>query len=297
MAFTPQSFLSNIGNKGGLAKPNRFHVILNIPDIVTSSIIGGVDETPEDYIQTRFNAGTGSTDITRWLSMQCETAELPGKQLQTSDAKIYGPTYKVPYQVQYSDITLQFICSNLFYERKLFDRWLEYIIPNNTNNARFPKGKGIKGGYLTRIMIVQFNDVVKQIYAVELIDAFPISITAQPLNWADDNFHRVSVQFTYQKFKTIYSGGNENTVAEEVFGGIQSYERSVNPQTSTRSILYTDEGTTNRTPGTDLFFQSRVPVDLNLFNLKNQFTARYLNQQILQPYNTAKRQITDAFRF
>ena len=31
MAFTPQSFLSNIKSKDGLAKPNRFEVILPIP--------------------------------------------------------------------------------------------------------------------------------------------------------------------------------------------------------------------------------------------------------------------------
>jgi len=313
MAFTPQSFLSNINSKGGLARPNRFQVVLSIPSIVADTIIandtfGDRDGPNEDSfamisIGNYGNVGSKAT-LSRWLSLQCEQAELPGKQLQTVDAKIYGPTYKIPFQAQYSDITLQFLCttgvidkdnpnvpsSSSFYERKLFDRWLENIVPNNTNNARFPKGSGIGGGYLTRIMVVQFDDYIKQIYAVELIDAFPISIAAQPLSWNDDNFHRVSVQFSYQKFKTIYTGENVNDLADQVFGGIDAYNRSVTPGAH-NSVLYTDSGATNRNlPSTG------IPVDLNLFNLKNQFTARYLNQQVLQPFNTAKRQITDAFR-
>jgi hypothetical protein len=300
MAFTPQSFLSNIRAKQGLARPNRFYVILNIPQKVVNSIVAR-DQTIQDGngnqqfrdLSTTFNIGTGSSpELTRWLSLQCETAELPGKTLNTVDAKVYGPTYKVPYLAQYSDITLQFLCTNTFYERKLFDRWLENIIPNNTNNLRYPKGSGgIGNGYLTNVMIVQFDDVVKQIYAVELIDAFPIGIAAQPLTWGDDNFHRVSVQFSYQKFKTIYSGGDEDAVASEVFGGIQSYNRSVEPG-SYNSVLYTDSGAINRNlPSTG------VPVDLNLFNLKNQFTARYFAQEVLQPYKQTKTSLQNAFRF
>ena len=47
---------------------------------------------------------------------------------------------------------------------------------------------------------------IKQIYAVKLIDAFPKAITAQNLSWSDDGFHRLSVQFSYQRYETIYRG-------------------------------------------------------------------------------------------
>ena len=181
----------------------------------------------------------------------------------------------------------------MFYERKLFDRWIENIIPNNTNNLRFPKGSGgIGNGYLTNIMIIQFDDYVKQIYAVELIDAFPIGVAAQPLTWGEDNFHRVSVQLSYQKYRTLYSGLYDvNAVADEVFGGIEAYNRSVEPG-AYNSVLYTDGVGVNRNlPSTG------VPVDLNLFNLKNQFTARYVAQEALQPYKQTKTSLQNAFRF
>jgi len=291
MAFTPQSFLSNINSKGGLARPNRFHVVLPIPSYVNQFIKGQESTTNLENTQSGRPFGLDE-NIPRWLSMQCEQAELPGKTLMTADAHVYGPGYKVPYLAQYSETTLQFLSTNeSFYERKLFDLWLESIAPNNTNNVRFPKGNDGSDGYVTNIMIVQFDDYVKQIYAVELIDAFPIGVAAQPLSWGDDNFHRVSVQFSYQKFRTVYNGSNNTVeVANEVFGGLARYFESVNP----RSSPYGREQTlvANRNlPSTG------VPVDLNLFNLKNQFTARYAAQQVLQPFNQTKRQIADAFRF
>ena len=303
MAFTPQSFLSNINSKGGLARPNRFHVVLPIPYYVNKFISGQESNTNGNLGSLdRFQLGLENTqtgrpfalgeNIPRWLSMQCEQAELPGKTLLTADAKVYGPGYKVPYLAQYTETTLQFLSTNeSFYERKLFDIWLESIAPNNTNNVRFPKGTDGTDQYVTNIMIVQFDDYVKQIYAVELIDAFPIGVAAQPLSWGDDNFHRVSVQFSYQKFRTVYNGpNNTEAVADEVFGGLATYFESVNP----RSSPYGREQTL--VPKLNLP-STGVPVDLNLFNLKNQFTARYAKQVVLQPFAQTKRQITDTYRF
>ena len=171
--------------------------ILNLPNSifsdVTARVLGG--EQTRSY----------NSSISRYLALQCESASLPGKTLQTNDVEIYGPSFKVPYKAQYDDgIQLTWICTNEFYERKLFDRWLEAIVPNDTNNARFPKGK--ETYYMTNIKIVQYDDFIKQIYAVELFDAFPIGISAQPLAWSDDGFHRLTVNFAYQKFKTIYEG-------------------------------------------------------------------------------------------
>jgi hypothetical protein len=77
-------------------------------------------------------------------------------------------------------------------------------MPPDTNNLRFPKGQNTR--YLSDISIIQFDEFVKQIYAIKLIDAFPISIASMPLSWADDNFHRVTVSFAYHYHKVIYEG-------------------------------------------------------------------------------------------
>jgi hypothetical protein len=218
MAFLPNIFLSNINNKGGLAKPNRFQVILPIPryinEFIGQSVLEQLVNLPNTIItditnifnrdNTDEQSKTTNSSISRYLALQCESTELPGKSILTQDAKVYGPTYKIPYQTQFADISLTFLCTNDFYERKLFDRWIEAIMPNDTHNLRFSNDDATR--YLTNLKIIQYDDFIKQIYAVEMIDAFPISIASQPLNWGEDSFHRLTVQFSYRKYKTIYQG-------------------------------------------------------------------------------------------
>jgi hypothetical protein len=218
MAFLPNIFLSNINNKGGLAKPNRFQVILPIPryinEFIGQSVLEQIVNLPNTIISDITNifnrdntdeqSKTTNSSISRYLALQCESTELPGKTILTQDAKVYGPIYKIPYQTMFADISLTFLCTNDFYERKLFDRWMEAIMPNDTHNLRFPDDDATR--YLTNLKIIQYDDFIKQIYAVEMIDAFPISIASQPLNWGEDGFHRLTVQFSYRKYKTLYQG-------------------------------------------------------------------------------------------
>jgi len=185
-----RQFISNIYTKKGLVKNNRFKVYMSIPAGL------GIDYK-------------NSSD----LSLLCESTELPGKTLQTADVKVYGPTYKIPYQKQYSEITFNFFCTNTGNERQIFDKWIEYIMPNETNNMRFPRGTYGLSGYLTEITIRQYNDYsTSEVKALEeiddgdllkkiqLIDAFPIGYSSQGLNWGDDGFIRLAVQFSYRRF-------------------------------------------------------------------------------------------------
>ena len=236
MSFSPNLFLSNVRAKDGLAKPSRFEVVLPIPTYINSFIGNSILEKILNFpnsifsdVSTAINSAfgrqgaqdeqsrTSNSSMSRYLALQCESAELPGKTFQTADVKIYGPTFKVPYQTMYGDTTLTFLCTNEFYERKLFERWMEAIHPTDTNNMRF--AKGTQSRYMTNIKIIQYDDFIKQIHAVELIDAFPIGIASQALNWGEDGFHRLSIQFAYQKYRTIYDGVYDiGAAASALFG-------------------------------------------------------------------------------
>ena len=238
MSFSPQLFLSNVKAKDGLAKPSRFEVILPIPTYVNSFIEQSIYEkilnAPNAFftditsgIKNLFGVSGDKEDeqsqssnaaISRYLALQCETAELPGRTIQAQDVKIYGPTFKVPFQTQFEPTTLTFICTNEFYERKLFDNWLNCIMPLDTNNLRYSKGTETR--YLTNIKIVQYDDFIKQIYAVELMDAFPIGVATQPLSWGEDGFHRVSIQFAYQKTRVLYKGEYDIAAAATALFGV-----------------------------------------------------------------------------
>ena len=112
------------------------------------------------------------------------------------------------------------MCTNEFYERKLFDRWLEAIMPTDTNNLRYAKDEETR--YMTNIQIVQYDEFIKKIFVIELIDAFPIGISSQPLSWSEEGFHRVSVQFTYQKYRVVYSGSYDLAAAAAALFGAKA---------------------------------------------------------------------------
>jgi hypothetical protein len=243
MSFSPNSFLSSINQRGGLARPNRYEVLVPIPQyinkFVTNSVVDRIRAVYQSTIQgLQFGlagalgqvlgqdpidpqAVTSNPQTSRYLAFSCEAAELPGKTVRTVDVQIYGPTFKVPYQAAYNDINLTFLCTNDFVERKIFDRWMEAMIPSDTNNPRYPKGD--KSRYMTNITITQYDELINRIYVIQLVDAFPIGIAPQQLAWADDNFSRLTVNFAYQRYKVVYdeqfgSAGDVMRKLDELFG-------------------------------------------------------------------------------
>jgi hypothetical protein len=51
------------------------------------------------------------------------------------------------------------------------------------------------------------------------MDAFPIGISPQPLSWQDEGFHRVTVQFAYQRYRVVYLGNYDVAgLADSIFG-------------------------------------------------------------------------------
>ena len=222
--FNPNEFLSHINRNNGLAKPAKFQVNITLP----ISII----QLTNQY----------GPDLSRGLSLQCEAAELPGKNFVTEDVKIYGPTFKIPFQTQYNDTSLTFLCSGNFYERFLFDSWMNLIMPTDTNNLRFPKGDE-QTGYLTEVLVKQYDDIGNEIYNVTLIDAFPINVQAQTLNWSEDGFHRLTVVFAYQRYETerkpVFSG--EEYVESDILAPKQGQDYDVDADGRNKKV-YPEEG-------------------------------------------------------
>jgi hypothetical protein len=175
MAFNVNEFRSHLNTKNGPARSANFEVNIALPPAV------------------------GDASKIRALTLQCEATDLPGKTYITNDAKVYGPLFKIPYQVQYDTISFTFVSTNDFSEKKIFDDWMNLIMSPSTYNLRFPKDSG----YMTNAYVTQFDDAGTKIYRVQLIDAFPIGMSSMNMAWANDGFHRLTVQFTYHKYSAI----------------------------------------------------------------------------------------------
>lgn len=130
-------------------------------------------------------------DFTRDLVYLTEAAEYPGRGFLNIDARYYGPNFKLPYQPTYEDMTLTFLCRNQSIERLFFDNWMTIINPPSTFNFSY------RDDYKSQIDIFHVDDVGKPQYHFSLLDAYPLIVNPQQLTWADDQFLRLGVTFTY----------------------------------------------------------------------------------------------------
>jgi hypothetical protein len=192
---------------GGPAKSNRFLVQINGPFFL--------DVKTQDS-----------------LTFLCEAAELPGRGFMSTDVRYYGPNFKAPYQTVYEDLNLTFICRDKFSERLFFDDWMDYINPVNSYNFRY------KNSYRSQIRLHQFSDFANEArYSFIFENAFPILVNPQPATWADDNFHRLTVSFTYTRWYRSGEIGRplaEGTTASFLADGL----RKLNIEETSRNTPY-----------------------------------------------------------
>jgi hypothetical protein len=171
---------------GGLARSARF----------MARIVPG-SSTTKSFV----NRNSG---VARQLSYLCESAEFPSRGLVSTEIRYYGPDVKFPYKTQYEDLNLIFLCRNEFLERDFFDSWMETINPSNTYDFSY------KDDYTCQIELFQLgesiitdgntgNNLARYKFTFE--KAYPININAQPVTWADDNYHRLQVTFTFTRWR------------------------------------------------------------------------------------------------
>ena len=140
------------------------------------------------------------------LSYMCEAAEIPGRGFQNIDVRYYGPSFKLPVSSQYEDVSLTFLCRSESFERQFFDDWMEIINPSTTWNFAY------RDSYIAEVQIFQLADYAekkaqntsqttpKAVYSWSLLNSYPLVINPQAVTWADDNYQRLTVVFTYSKW-------------------------------------------------------------------------------------------------
>lgn len=160
-----------------LAKNSRFQVMFGVPQAL-----------PE----------FGNVDILRGLSHKCIDAEISGQSLNTLEARTYGPIFRTPNQVMYSDLTLMFMTSDDMKERLFFYDWMRYIHGDRSYDLSY------RDEYSTNLFVDKVSEVENQLQlTVKIYDAYPVHVMPQPMSWADDGFLRTAVQFAYTDYEII----------------------------------------------------------------------------------------------
>lgn len=225
MPFNVNEFLSHFDSHLDFAKVSKFEVRITPP--------------------------TGLNMKTMDLRFQCEVAEIPGFTVNTVDNRRYGIAEPVAASGSFADITLTFICAGDMWEKKLFDSWLNLVIPFNRYNLNY------KDTYISpKIEVIQYsestqNDVnslvqedINQLnrargaterpepsrsYIATIYDAYPITVSPLQLNWGDDGVHRLAVTFKYNYWTTYDIQAQNGEVQPTTSNGVDSLAANYRP--------------------------------------------------------------------
>ena len=188
----------------GLASANKFKVIINPPAF--------------GRIESKITANS------KFVSMSCINAALPGTSFQTHERKIKGPFTHIPYAKSYDNITLSFLVSQNMQEKIFFDAW-QNLIMNHNDEFNF------YNEYISTIIVQQLNKDLDMVYEVVLEDAYPIVVAPLPFDAASSGqLHKLDITFVYHRWHSIDqnvttdSGHNTSVIGD----GIKNATRGIN---------------------------------------------------------------------
>lgn len=132
----------------------------------------------------------------RKLSLRCESAQLPGRNFDTTPMKIYGVYENFPFQTSYDNVTMTFLVSDDMKEKSFFDSWMNWIQPTLTFDTKY------KQDYAVMLRINQYDVQNKLSLSIDLVDAFPIAVNQLDLDWSSDAVHKLAVTFAYTSWRS-----------------------------------------------------------------------------------------------
>ena len=181
---------SVVGKRGGVAKANRFNVIFTPPtqsllNLSASTIIG---------VLTGAQSAKSLISDPRDISLLCQGANIPGRQITTIDYQAEKQIVPIPYAVIDEDVTLKFLLTGDYYIKRMMDDWASSIVNLDSYQV------GYKKDFACDVIIQQIDAKNVPVYGVKLINAFPTSVTGIELDQAQESAPmELSVTMSYDK--------------------------------------------------------------------------------------------------
>ena len=168
------------------------------------------------------------------LILRCESAMLPTVQVLEEEniARFgYGPVEKVPYGMQFNDLSLIWLVDKRSELINFFYQWMNTITSYETNGTSSIDNKserpglnmysGYEVGYkdeyaCPELSIRVYDRLLNTVTEYILYDVFPINIQSQNLGWNQENeAQKLNVTFAFTNMRTITPlNGKSGTVLE-----------------------------------------------------------------------------------
>ena len=126
------------------------------------------------------------------INALCQSTSLPTRSIDTTDYSTVRQSFKLPKGYTNADVNFTFLLTNDYAIKNLFDTWLGKIVDTSSYRIQYVSE------YVGTITVMQLDLKGNPIYQVKLIDAYPTSMEALPLDsGANNQFQRLSVNITY----------------------------------------------------------------------------------------------------
>lgn len=205
----PDVFLAHAATHFDFSKACKFAVLIfQPPGLIAGGLLGGL------IGQTKATRFLGPLINTTGLTLQCDSASLPGYSINTVEQKVYGAPWSIAANPgEYQPLELSFISMGDMWERKFFEDWQEFIMPkgysrntadNFVSELFVADGTGRAAGsatyrdnYISSIQVIAFHETGVPSARYTFEECYPVMVAPQPLNWGDDQLNKVNVTFKY----------------------------------------------------------------------------------------------------
>jgi len=174
-------FISSVAGEG-LMRTSRFAVTFTLPNAMPAG----------NYVGNL-----------RKILLYCDSINLPGINLETSQAKTFGEYREMPYNKLFDNVNMSFYVDNAMSVKLLFDSWMGAIQNPVTRSFNY------YADYITDIDIDVFDIANNIRYALPLAQCYPKAINPIQMDYAGREVMKMTVSMNY---KYWLSSGSQNNV-------------------------------------------------------------------------------------
>ena len=187
--------LAPLRDDDGMALPSRYEVRFLPPS--GSRGVGGTGASQNLFSKILFEDIGGG--ITKDVAFQCNAITLPSRGLTTvPDETIYGPARHLVQGYTFGDVSASFYLHSDLREKKFFETWQRIAF----NPQTF--AMGYYDDYVGNVRIYTLDQQNNRRYGVELVEAFPESLSEQTLSGsAATSAMEITVGFKYRYWKNL----------------------------------------------------------------------------------------------
>jgi len=196
------NILSNLLSKGPLktninlpgldSLDNAVNGINNILD-VGNTFLGTNLEVP-----TLGGLLTNQRGKTEALSLFCESCQIPGRDILSTEYRDYGESRQYGIRHQHGDLTVIYYSSEDLREKRFFENWQDLIFnPSSKRHSYYQD-------YTSRMEIIKYNQSwSKEVAEYRFNEVYPTNVGVQELVSTEGDLLRLTITFKYHNYERI----------------------------------------------------------------------------------------------